>query len=282
MRKKSIGEVLKLARTARGWTLEQLQRMIKIQARHLQALEENDFEAIGDREYARAFIERYAEALELDAEVILDAFDRNSLIVYYEAGEEPEFASDFRRSKKTPQKKNSYLPLIYLLLTAVAIFVFIAYIVSARIQNQVRPTQKASYSVVSKSSSTEASSSSIPEESTASSSSEEEKPSSDVELTVTGADPNIAVTVSKATKPVEVVLSVTDTTSWIALTDTELANGATLSPENRSVTVTIPEGVNYTTLTLGVVQGVKVEVAGKTVAMSGLTSQTGYITFTIE
>ncbi|MGZ7230683.1 helix-turn-helix domain-containing protein, partial [Streptococcus pyogenes] len=88
MRQKSIGEVLRDARESRGWTFADIQRMTKIQARLVQALEYNDFEMIPDREYTRTFLQRYAEVLDLDAAVILDAFDSNSLIAYYDAGEE--------------------------------------------------------------------------------------------------------------------------------------------------------------------------------------------------
>ena len=43
MRQKSIGEVLREARESRGWTFADIQRMTKIQARLVQALEYNDF-----------------------------------------------------------------------------------------------------------------------------------------------------------------------------------------------------------------------------------------------
>ena len=90
------------------------------------------------------------------------------------------------------------------------------------------------------------------------------------------------MTVTGASKHVEVELSVTTATSWISLSDTDLAGGATLSPENTTVTVTIPETVTNTTLTLGVVEGVTVRVAGQEVDLSALTEQSGYISFTIE
>ncbi len=48
MRQKSIGEVLRSARESRSWNLIDVQRMTKIQAKYLQALEYNDFEYIPD------------------------------------------------------------------------------------------------------------------------------------------------------------------------------------------------------------------------------------------
>ncbi|MGZ7224900.1 helix-turn-helix domain-containing protein, partial [Streptococcus pyogenes] len=74
--------------------------------------------------------------LDLDAAVILDAFDSNSLIAYYDAGEELGSGIESRRNNKKKKSIKSYLPLIYLLLAAIFILIFIAYIVSQRIQNQ--------------------------------------------------------------------------------------------------------------------------------------------------
>ena len=285
MRQKSIGEVLRKARESRGWTFADIQRMTKIQARLVQALEYNDFEAIPDRDYTRSFLQRYAEVLDLDASVILHAYDTNSLVVYYETDEESDSKVDLRRNVKPKKARKSYLPLIYLLLAAIFILIFVAYIVSQRIQNQAITLPSTSYSVVSSTSDsqskTQTTSEQTTETATSSTSSSSSAPST-TQLTTTGGGSNLAVTVTGASKPVEVELSVTTATSWVSLSDTDLAGGATLSPENTTVTVTIPETVTNTTLTLGVVEGVTVRVAGQEVDLSALTEQSGYISFTIE
>lgn len=283
MRQKSIGEVLKDARESRGWSFADVQRMTKIQARLVQALEYNDFEAIPDSDYTKSFLQRYAEILELDAEVLLDAYDSNSLVVYYEAREVPTSDIDLRRKvKKKPVK--SYLPLIYLLLAAISILIFVTYIVSQRIQNQVitPPSTSSSYSVVSKSSIDETTPPSSSEQTTETTNSSTSEEQSGIRLTTTGGGASLAATLVGATKPVEVQVSVTTTTSWISLSDTDLANGVTLSPDNTSVTTTIPDGVTTANLTLGVVEGVAVRIAGQELDTSALTEQSGIITLTIE
>ena len=280
MRQKSIGEVLREARESRGWTFADIQRMTKIQARLVQALEYNDFEAIPDPDYTRSFLQRYAEVLDLDASVILHAYDSKSLVVYYEAGEESDANMDLRRNVKPKKARKSYLPLIYLLLASIFILIFVAYIVSQRIQNQAITPPSTSYSVVS--STSDSSSMAQTTETAPSSTSSSSSNPSTVQLTTTGEGANLAVTVSGASKPVEVELSVTTATSWVSLSDTDLAGGATLSPENTTVTVTVPETVTNTTLTLGVVEGVTVRVAGQELDLSALTDQSGYISLTIE
>lgn len=280
MRQKSIGEVLREARESRGWTFADIQRMTKIQARLVQALEYNDFEAIPDPDYTRSFLQRYAEVLDLDASVILHAYDSKSLVVYYETGEEADANMDLRRNVKPKKARKSYLPLIYLLLAAIFILIFVAYIVSQRIQNQAITPPSTSYSVVS--STSDSSSMAQTTETAPSSTSSSSSAPSTAELTTSGGGSNLEVTVTGASKPVEVELSVTTATSWVSLSDTDLAGGATLSPENTTVTATIPETVATTTLTLGVVEGVTVRVAGQELDLSALTDQSGYISLTIE
>ena len=105
MRQKSIGEVLRSARESRSWNLIDVQRMTKIQAKYLQALEYNDFEYIPDSNYIESFLVTYADALELDSAVLLDAYKKNSLVIYYEEGEEEELSTELKRRYKL-RKKN--------------------------------------------------------------------------------------------------------------------------------------------------------------------------------
>ncbi|MGT2716001.1 cytoskeleton protein RodZ [Streptococcus respiraculi] len=280
MRQKSIGEVLRAARESRGWNFADLQRMTKIQAKYLQALEYNDFDYIPDKTYTRSFLQRYAEVLELDAAVLLDAYDRNSLVMYYEAGEEVEIESELRRSYKVKKKKTSYLPLIYLLLASTFILCFVTYIVYSRVQNQARNKEtSASYSVVSQSSTTTASEATS-EASTSSSSSSSQ--TSGVSLVISGGGNDLAVTVKGAKEPVTVALSVSSVTSWVSLTGTEIAGGFTLSPENPTVSANLPAGTTTATLVLGVVRGVDITISGQKLDTSALTNQSGNVILTIE
>ncbi|HEM6404423.1 TPA: helix-turn-helix domain-containing protein [Streptococcus suis] len=284
MRQKSIGEVLRTAREGRGWTFVDLQRITKIQAKYLQALEYNDFDFIANSDDVHSILKAYAEALELDADVLLDAYETNSLVKYYEDGEEELRSSELKRSYKVrKRKKNSYLPLIYLLLATGLIIIFVTYIVHSRLQNRasITPTTT-SYSIVEQSiseasSGTETSSTEqVQSNSTSSSSSATEN------VTISGSGSNIVATLKTVTYPVEVTVTAKNTTSWISLSDTLLEGGVTLTPDNPTVTTTIEEGVTSTTLVLGVVKGVEVTVGGKKLDLSALTADTGSITINFE
>ncbi|CYV12706.1 helix-turn-helix domain-containing protein [Streptococcus suis] len=284
MRQKSIGEVLRTAREGRGWTFVDLQRITKIQAKYLQALEYNDFDFIANSDDVHSILKAYAEALELDADVLLDAYETNSLVKYYEDGEEELRSSELKRSYKVrKRKKNSYLPLIYLLLATGLIIIFVTYIVHSRLQNRasITPTTT-SYSIVEQSVSEASSGTETSSTEQAQSNSTSSSSSATENVTISGSGSNIVATLKTVTYPVEVTVTAKNTTSWISLSDTLLEGGVTLTPDNPTVTTTIEEGVTSTTLVLGVVKGVEVSVGGKKLDISALTADTGSVTLNFE
>lgn len=70
-----IGASLAAAREARGLALRDAERITCMRARHLVALEEDRFDELPGRTYARAFLRSYASALGLDADRFVAEFD---------------------------------------------------------------------------------------------------------------------------------------------------------------------------------------------------------------
>ncbi|MDS9111214.1 helix-turn-helix domain-containing protein, partial [Streptococcus pneumoniae] len=58
MRKKTIGEVLRLARINQGLSLEELHRKTDIQLDLLEAMESDDFDKLPSTFYARSFLRK--------------------------------------------------------------------------------------------------------------------------------------------------------------------------------------------------------------------------------
>lgn len=284
MRRKSIGEVLRAAREVRDLTLVDVQRMTKIQAKYLQALEYNDFDFVVDSGDIASILTIYAEALDLDADVLLEAYETNSLVKYYEDGEEEIRSSELRRTyRERKRKKKSYLPLIYLLLTASLIIIFVTYIVYSRLQNQTNPTlQTTSYSVVGQAISKTSTDSEKSVSESPSSSSAVSSGSSTGNIVISGSGAHIVATIANVTYPLEIVVTAKNTTSWISLSGTLLAEGVVLSPDKPTVTTRIEKGVASADLVLGVVKGIEVTIGGQKIDMSTLTSDTGTITLNFK
>ena len=272
MRKKTIGEVLRLARINQGLSLEELHRKTDIQLDLLEAMESDDFDKLPSNFYARSFLRKYAWAVELDENIVLDAYDSGSMITYEEVDVDEIELSGRRRSNR---KKNSFLPLFYFVLFSLSILIFVTYYVWNYIQTQPTASSAASYSVVSSTSSSSSVASSSSQATSSSSSSEA------TTLTVSGQGDALSVEYKTSKDSADLQLSVTDATSWISVSDTDLAGGVTLEPNNKTAKTTISKG-SPVTITLGVVKGVSVKIDNKEIDTSKLTGQTGWITLTLS
>ena len=273
MRKKTIGEVLRLARISQGLSLEELQRKTDIQLDLLEALETDNFDKLPNLFYTRSFLRKYAWAVELDENIILDAYDTGSMITYEEVDVDEIELSGRRRSNR---KKQSFLPLFYFLLFSLSIIAFVAYYVWNYIQTQPINTSEASYSVV-----TTTTSDSTTEVTSNSQSTTETNVAKTSAVTISGEGDTISVVYKTSKETAELQLSVKDTQSWVSVSDTDLAGGVTLAPGNQTATTTISKKTPVI-ITLGVVKGVKIKIDNQEIDTSKLTGQTGWISLTIS
>ena len=273
MRKKTIGEVLRLARISQGLSLEELQRKTDIQLDLLEALETDNFDKLPNLFYTRSFLRKYAWAVELDENIILEAYDSGSMITYEEVDVYEIELSGRRRSNR---KKQSFLPLFYFLLFSLSIIAFVSYYVWNYIQTQPINTSEASYSVV-----TTTTSDSTTEVTSNNQSTTETSVAETSAVTISGEGDTISVVYKTSKETAELQLSVKDTQSWVSVSDTDLAGGVTLAPGNQTATTTISKKTPVT-ITLGVVKGVKIKIDNQEIDTSKLTGQTGWISLTIS
>jgi len=80
----TVGKILQEARRRKGWELEDVSRILKIQTRFLEALEKGDWQAFDSAAHLRGFLKNYASFLDLKVDEVL-AFWRRE---YEPLGEE--------------------------------------------------------------------------------------------------------------------------------------------------------------------------------------------------
>ena len=232
MRKKTIGEVLRLARTNQGLTLEELHKKTEIQLDMLEAMEADDFDQLPSPFYTRSFLRKYAWAVELDERIVLDAYDSGSMITYEEVDVDEDELTGRRRSSK--KNKTSFLPLFYFILFALSIVIFVTYYVWNYIQTQPERSSASSYSVVQATSST---SSATP--SSTSSSSSSNSSNTEPAITVSGEGNRVEVAYKTSKDTAKLQLSVSDARSWVSVSESDLEGGVTLSPDNKSAETSV-------------------------------------------
>ncbi|UTR17114.1 DUF4115 domain-containing protein [Salipaludibacillus sp. LMS25] len=117
-----LGIRLKNAREEKGYSLDELQRVTKIQKRYLIAIEDGDFSKMPGDFYGRAFVKSYAEAVELDPDMI---FEEHKEELPQTVKEPADLPPRVNRSKpKTVRKKSkvaSLLPTLVVILFILAI-----------------------------------------------------------------------------------------------------------------------------------------------------------------
>lgn len=94
-----LGRKLKEAREGMGLSLRDVEEATKIRKKYLQALENENFEEIPGRTYAKGFVKNYSNFLQLDTKDLLDEFD--SLVVNFFKDKELSPASDTARSSSS-------------------------------------------------------------------------------------------------------------------------------------------------------------------------------------
>ncbi len=120
----SIGETLRSAREAKGINLQQAEEDTKIRKKYLQALEEEDYERLPGRVYAKGFLRNYAKYLGLNQEEILMEFKLLSIPAkenYQEGNLEAVFSK--KRSNLRSDKK------AYMITVIVAVFAIVTLVV---------------------------------------------------------------------------------------------------------------------------------------------------------
>ena len=123
-----LGARLKEARLAKGYSLEDLQEITKIQKRYLVGIEEGNYSIMPGSFYVRAFIKQYAEAVGLDPEELLDQFKKDVPGTQNEEVVQSYTQSPSRRklSNRSSSKTMESMPKITVALFIIVIIVVIS------------------------------------------------------------------------------------------------------------------------------------------------------------
>lgn len=70
-----LGHILREARETKGYTLEDVQEEIRINAKYLKSLENGDYNALPTPVHVRGFLRNYARFLGLDPQPLLDRYE---------------------------------------------------------------------------------------------------------------------------------------------------------------------------------------------------------------
>ncbi|MFX3674038.1 MAG: RodZ domain-containing protein [Paenisporosarcina sp.] len=133
-----LGTRLKEARTAKGYSLEDLQEMTKIQKRYLAGIEEGNYSMMPGPFYVRAFIKQYADAVGLNADELLDTYKQevpssSNEEVYQTMNSAPTRRKPISRSSN---KFSEIIPMIIVAFFIILVVVTVWYLYQNLAQNK--------------------------------------------------------------------------------------------------------------------------------------------------
>ncbi|KRK72601.1 helix-turn-helix domain-containing protein [Lacticaseibacillus nasuensis] len=280
-----IGQKLRAARIEKGYTLDDLQQITKIQKRYLIAIEEGNFDQLPGDFYVRAFIKQYAETVGIDSDALLNQFQQDipdpQPEEYVQASVQNQTRARRQAEHSPANQLRRRLPQLGLLLLGILIVFGVYYITIVKSHDEAKQaipddSSKVTLSTTRKKSSAKSSSSAAAKSSS----------SKKAELTIKAAAATgntQAVTVSNMPKTAsKLSVSATTAAAWVAVViDNQTTWQASLAAGS-SHDVTIPSGTTSFQVRSGNAKATGLKLNGKTVDISNGTSVVRTITFTVS
>ncbi|MCA9473497.1 MAG: DUF4115 domain-containing protein [Nitrospirales bacterium] len=116
----SIGPYLKKIRETQGLSLDQVASLTRIQPKFLQALEDEDFEALPEQVFARGFVRTYAKSLNISEEDALRRFSESSH-EFYHRGQQAQQQIQLQIQEEQRGKLNRNVVIIVTIIIIVAL-----------------------------------------------------------------------------------------------------------------------------------------------------------------
>ena len=125
MKKRTIGQVLRLSRVNLQLSLQDLSKKTAIEIPYIEALENDEFDLLPSPFYAQIYLKKLSWALGLDESILLTAFREGKELLF----DEEILVDDEELHSRKLRQKTTWLPILYYLLVSFAILGFVIYIV---------------------------------------------------------------------------------------------------------------------------------------------------------
>lgn len=251
----NIGDKLKEAREVKGLSIEDVERITKIQSRYLIAIEKNEFDKLPGDFYVRAFIRQYAQVVGLDGKELLSDYHEDVPEAkpdeYVENSIDNKSEEVHETTDNTKKLWKNYLPRIAIGL-GVIILVLVVYVLYAKISSGSHHNETDENNRVTVSSQKSSSSSKKPKKKITVNPVKVKKINNN-EYRVIGLKKNRHLVVhAGSTRNISASVSIDGYTTW----------QSTLIAKQKHI-ITLPSNAHRVVVTLGNDNGTSITIAGK-------------------
>ena len=251
-----IGEKLKEARIAKGYSLDDLQQITKIQKRYLLAIEEGNLDVLPGNFYARAFIKQYADTVGLNGDQLLSEYTD-----FIPSPQDKQYAEKVAAKQTRVGTKQesivdtlqSHLPTILMVVLVFAIALAIYFAITRTKDNggsMIQTNQESSQINVT-SNEVEENDDSTSSESSEQDSTEEVKENQEFEVvSSTGSKTTYAITGQPESGNV-LVLGAENGETWVSVTADGTSLNQGLVQNGSTLETALPEGVKTVVIVIG-------------------------------
>ncbi|MBS0619346.1 MAG: helix-turn-helix domain-containing protein [Spirochaetes bacterium] len=121
----SVGHLLRNARIAKGMSVDEVSRQLRLSVPQIEAIEKEDFEKIPGRTFLRGFIRNYAHLVQLDPAPLLQMLPASTRVVStYERTPFKNKQISFSSNRETPGNHSLMIAVILLVIVSGAYFLF--------------------------------------------------------------------------------------------------------------------------------------------------------------
>ncbi|MDE2389197.1 MAG: helix-turn-helix domain-containing protein, partial [Betaproteobacteria bacterium] len=121
----SVGHLLRSARMAKGLSVDEVSRQLRLSVPQVEAIEKEDFEKIPGRTFLRGFIRNYAHLVQLDPTPLLQMLPASTRIVStYERTPFKNKQISFSSNREAPKNHSLIIVVIVLVIVLGAYFLF--------------------------------------------------------------------------------------------------------------------------------------------------------------
>ncbi|WP_119327367.1 RodZ domain-containing protein [Companilactobacillus musae] len=277
-----IGQKLRNARIKKGYTIDDLQQITKIQKRYLIAIEEGQFDHLPGDFYVRAFIKQYSDAVGISSDDLLEEYKAEIPNSQPTQEAKPEET----KTRTIKEESNSFLSNLGNYIPQIVVGIIILVIIGVIAFGMVHRNQSASSVTIPKENTTQTTKKSSKKKTPKKAKTEEKTETKATGATVKESDTTGTYTITNAPSDgVKVVVEGNDGQAWIQFSEGSNTTWQQALSANEKKSTTVPSDTTTFTVQTGNVKNTKITIDGKSVDLSK--SQSGStivktLTFNIE